>query len=163
MCWGVITWTDDNFFPLVAHFQPGLMMLFGGASQFATAVHRLPAIQGHLVGGHFNSTARWFVRHRGGGDGENILKIQDQGSEAIYKVRGGKTSPPPFPALFFELYINDKAKDICGNWICPKKYQIFTQKNHLSFWGQGVQKPHNEIHICIYVYIKKLNVAACIF
>ena len=147
MCWGVITWTDDNFFPLVAHFQPGLMMLFGGASQFATAVHRLPAIQGHLVGGHFNSTARWFVRHRGGGDGENILKIQDQGSEAIYKVRGGKTSPPPYCQHYSLSCISMiKPKTFVEIEFAPRN--IFTQKNHLSFWGQGVQKPH------IYMYIK---------
>ena len=61
MCCPVITWTDDNFFPLearAAHFQPGLMMLFGATSQFATRGEVSAAIQGHLVGGHFNSPAR---------------------------------------------------------------------------------------------------------
>ena len=107
MCWGVITWTDDNFFPLVAHFQPGLMMLFGGASQFATAVHRLPAIQGHLVGGHFNSPARWFVHHRGGGaniqrcDGINT-KRKEEGVEltGVYWVDHSLQAPVD-PAVNF--------------------------------------------------------------
>ena len=151
MCWGVITWTDDNFFPLVAHFQPGLMMLFGGASQFATAVHRLPAIQGHLVGGHFNSTARWFVRHRGGGDGENILKIPHQGSEARYKVRGGR---------LHHLHCQHYSLN-CISMIKPKTFV------EIEFAPRNIRFPHKrttcpfEAKVCkshtmkyIYMYIK---------